>query len=259
MSGKQMVASNNNPENEERIRVFQLNDESNDFEELDLDPEQELYEILDSDRLLFYVNAAQYKAYIWTGRNVSTRSKFIGAKKSGEVRDRIGPAIKITTVDEDDETLAFKIMVGLEEEIDYEEEQTGPAYEGKAEDEVLLEELTLNKIILLLEKVGCPEGYAREMIVEGKNVFGYQEIYTEYMGEIIKERKLFPLEEEVPDGSYLAKDLTPRLIMSYNKVVLVDLLRKMSPEEIEEENQIELKVQRTKQLETPFSVEEDSA
>ena len=247
-----------NNKKSDSIRLFQMNEETSEFEEIDIAPDQELHEFLDSDRLLFFINAAQYKSYLWTGKNVSIRTKFISAKKSGELRDQFGPAIKITTVDEDDETLAFKIMIGLEEEIDYEEEQTGPAYEGKAEDEVLLEELTLNKIVLLLEKIGCPEGYKREMVVEGKNVYGYQEIYIEYLDEIIKERKLYPLEDSVPDGSYLAKELTPRLIMSYNKVILVDMLRKMTPEEIQEQEDVEIKIRRTKQTQSPFSAEEEN-
>lgn len=244
-------------EKTDTIRVFQMNEETTNFEELDVDREHPLYELLDSDNLLFFVAPEKYKAYIWTGKNVSTRCKFIAAKKSGELRDEIGPAIKITTVDDDDETLAFKIFVGLEKELDYEEEQTGPTYEGKAEDEVFLEELTLNKIVLLLEKIGLPEGYTREMVVEGKNVYGYQEIYSEYMGEIIKERKLYPLEENVSDGSYLAENLTPRLIMSYNKVVLVDLLRKLSPEEIDEQEEIDRKIRYTKNVKSPFETEDE--
>ena len=247
-----MSESSDPKETQDSIQVFQMNEETTEFEEIEVNPEQPLYELLDSDILLFFVNPEKYQAYIWTGKNVSTRCKFIAAKKSGDLRDQIGPAIKISTVDDDDETLPFKIMVGLEEEIQYEEEQTGPAYEGKAEDEILLEKLTLNKIILLLEKIGIPDGFTREMVIEGKNVYGYQEIYTEYMDEIIKERKLYPLDESVEDGSYLAKKLTPRLLMSYNKVVLVDLLRKLTPEEIEEQERLEMRIKQTKHTKSPF-------
>ncbi len=247
-----MSNSEEPPTEAEEIRIFQLNEETDEFEEIKIEPNHQLHELLDSSRLLYFINPIQYKSYIWTGKQVSTRMKFIGAKKSAEVRDRIGPAIKITTVDEDDESLPFKILIGIEEEIDYEEEQTGPTYEGKAEDEALLEELTLNKIILFLEKVGCPAGYTREMVVEGKNVYGYQEVFVEYMGDLIKERRLYPLEDKIEDGSYLAEGLTPRLIMSYNKVVIVDILRKMTEEEVQEQEQIDVKLKQTKKSQIPF-------
>ena len=78
--------------------------------------------------------------------------KFISAKIAPNIRDQYGIAYKITAVDEGNETLAFKIMIGLEEEINYEKEQTGPAYEGTNKDLELIEELSREKILLLLEK-----------------------------------------------------------------------------------------------------------
>ena len=41
------------PANESKIRVFQLNDEDADFEELELDPNVKLYEILNPKSLFF--------------------------------------------------------------------------------------------------------------------------------------------------------------------------------------------------------------
>ena len=247
-----MSESSNAKEDQKNIRIFQLNDEKAKFEELEIETDVNLAEILNSESIFYIVDPGHYQSFIWTGKSASVRMKFIAAKKAGEVRDKIGPAIKINTVDEGEETSKFQIMIGEEEEPDYEEEQTGPAYEGKIEDNALLKELTLEKIVLLLEKIGCPEGYTREMVIEGKNVYGYQEIYKEYLGEIIKERKLYPLDEDVPDGSYLAAGLTPRLILSYNKVVILDLLRKMTEEEMTNQQEIQEKITKFKQSKQPF-------
>lgn len=232
------MSSDPSKKQKKEVRVFQLNDEKAEFEELELDPELELQEILKSNLILYFVQASIYKSFIWIGKETSNRMKFIGAKKATVVRDSIGPAIKISTIEEDDEPIPFQVMIGtyVPEVVEPEEEgQTGPAYEGSEGDESLLEELSLDKIVLILEKIGCPEGFRREMVLYGKNIYGYQESYREYMGEILKERKLYPLEEKVPDGSYLTKGLTPRILLSYNRVVLVELLHELSAEELEKE------------------------
>ena len=230
-------------EEKKPIQVFQLNDEKAEFEELDLQEGVKLYEILNNKLILYFVNPETYRSFIWAGSEASTRMKFIAANKASSIRDRIGPAIKISTVDQNDETLPFKIMVGLEKlKTIEEEEQTGPAYEGKASDEVLLKNLTLEKIVLLLEKINLPEGYVREMIIDGGNIYGYLETHKEYLGQIIKERKLYRLKDTVPDGPYLAKDLIPRILMSYNRVVLTELIRKLTPDELESRNQEESRI-----------------
>ncbi|MBD3352242.1 MAG: hypothetical protein GF364_12215, partial [Candidatus Lokiarchaeota archaeon] len=142
----------------EGIVVFQLNDEIAEFEELDLDESVKLYELLDPSFILLFLDPEHYKAYIWQGSEVSTRMRFISAKLASSVRDQYGVAMKIVTEDDGNETLGFKITVGLEEEIDLEEEQTGPSYTGTQEDQDLLDLVSLEKIVLVLDKVGLPEG-----------------------------------------------------------------------------------------------------
>ncbi len=75
--------------------------------------------------------------------------------------DKHGITFKITAVDQDNETQGFLVMIGLAEEIDYDQVQTGPAYEGTTEDLELLKTMSREKILLLLEKAepsGDPEG-----------------------------------------------------------------------------------------------------
>lgn len=247
-----METPENTDESKKEIRVFQLNDEQAIFEELEVDPEIQLHELLKSNLLLYFIHPKNFRSYIWAGNETSTRMKFIAANAATKIRDKIGPAIKISTVEEDEESKAFRILVGLESAEVYEEEQTGPAYEGKAEDEVLLEEMTLERIVLTLEKLGTPEGMVREMVIEGKNIYGYQESYKRYLGEIIKERKLYPLEETVPDGTYLQKGLFPRFLMSHNRVVLVELFRNMTEKEVNQDQAEAEKIVELQQAEKPF-------
>lgn len=238
------------PEKKSKILVFQLNDELADFEELELDEKVKLFELLRPNIILYFVDADNYKSYIWAGSQTSTRMKFIAAQKAPNTRDKIGPAIKIVSMDDGDESLGFKVMVGLEKPIEYEEAQTGPAYQGRAEDDKLLDDLTLENIILLLEKVGCPEGFKREMVIDGKNIYGYHNFYKEYLGEIIEEKKLYRLQDPIPDGLYVMDGLIPRVLLSYNRVVITELLRKMTLDEIDAEQKKKAKVQAAKNV--PF-------
>ena len=211
---------------EEKLRVYQFNDKLSDFEELEIEEDLPLYELFDSDFILLFVDPTYYRVWLWHGANTTTRMKFIAAKIAPRIRDRYGIAYKITAVDEGNEIKAFKITSGVEKLTDEDTKQTGPAYEGTIEDMELLEELSREKIVLLLEKTGIPEGYKRKMVIVKNKIYGYKEYDRNYMGSIIKEKKLFPIKEEVPDGPYLAEKYIPRILFSYNNVVMTELLEK---------------------------------
>ena len=213
---------------EEKLLVFQFNDKLGEFEELEIEEDLPLYQLFDSDFILLFVDPKYYRVWLWHGSNTTTRMKFIAAKIAPKVRDRYGIAYKITAVDEGNETKSFKIVAGIEKKIDYEKEKTGPAYEGTIEDMELLEELSRDKIVLLLEKTGIPEGYERKMVIVKNKIYGYKEYERNYMGSVIKEKKLYPLKEEVPDGPYLAEKYVPRILFSYNNVVMTELLEKIN-------------------------------
>ena len=214
----------------EKIIVFQYNDQLNEFQELELEDDVQIHELLDPEFILLFVDPIRYRVWIWHGSNTTTRMKFIAAKLAPSVRDRYGIGFKITAVDEGNETLGFKIVAGVEEEIDHTETQTGPAYEGTQEDLELLESLSREKILLLLEKAGVPEGYERKMVIVKNQLFGYKEYDRNYLGAVIKEKQLFPLKEEVEDGTYLAESFIPRMLFSFNNVVLTELLKKTDKE-----------------------------
>ncbi|MFX1376544.1 MAG: hypothetical protein ACFFA0_12100 [Promethearchaeota archaeon] len=213
-------------EEKEKIIVFQYNDEINEYQELEVDEDVEIRELLDPDFILLFVDQKRYRIWIWHGSNTTTRMKFIAAKLAPSIRDQYGIGFKIGAVDEGNETLGFKIAAGVEEEKEYVETQKGPAYEGTQEDLELLESLSREKILLLLEKTGVPEGYERKMVIVQNKIYGYKEFERDYLGSVIKEKQLFPLKEEVEDGTYLAEKYIPRMLFSYNNVVLTELLQK---------------------------------
>ena len=157
------MSNNPSPDNGEDVRrkeqsivVYQFNDQIGDFEELIIDPNVKLPDLLDEDFILLFVDPQHYRVWLWHGFNTTTRMKFIAAKMAASIRDKHGIAFKITTVDQDNESTAFKVMIGLEEAIDYDAVQTGPAYEGtreKSEEEkTTLSSLSIEKLPKNLSK-----------------------------------------------------------------------------------------------------------
>ena len=206
------------------ITVYQFNDEIGDFEELIIDPDLKLEDLLDDEFIILFVDPQHNRVWMWVGYNATTRMKFIAAKTAQPIRDKHGIAFKLTTIDQDNESHGFKVMLGQEQEIDYDQVQTGPAYEGTTEDLELLKTLSREKILLLLKKAGVPEGFERKMVIVKNKIYGYREYDRNYQGSVIKEEQLFPLKEEIEDGAYLADTYIPRMLFSYNNVVLTELL-----------------------------------
>ncbi|MFX1277279.1 MAG: hypothetical protein ACFFAT_19830, partial [Promethearchaeota archaeon] len=168
---------------EEKIIVFQFNDQLGEFEELEIVEGVPLYELLDPDFVLLFVDHKHFRIWLWHGSNTTTRMKFIAAKIAPNVRDRYGIGYKITAVDEGNEMVGFKITTGLMKESDLvKEQEIGPTYAGTIEDLELLEELSREKIILLLEKAGIPDGYERKMVLVKNQLYGYKEYERNYMG-----------------------------------------------------------------------------
>jgi len=210
----------------EKLTVFQYNDALNEFQELELTEDIEISELLDPDFVLLFVDPTRYRVWIWHGSNTTTRMKFIAAKLAPSIRDMYGIGFKISAVDEGNETLGFKVAAGIQKEPEYVETQTGPTYEGTEQDLELLESLSREKILLILEKAGVPEGYERKMVIVKNKIYGYKEFDRNYLDSIIKEKRLFPLKEDIEDGPYLAENYIPRMLFSYNNVVLTELLQK---------------------------------
>lgn len=89
-------------------------------------------DLLDPGECYICVDDNTRVVYLWKGENSRIRSKFIGAKKSQEVRGQVGLNYKVVPVDEGDEPPEFleiiqqKTTTGFAKEI--REEGEGPAF-----------------------------------------------------------------------------------------------------------------------------------
>ncbi len=180
---------------------------------------------MDENFIFLFVDPQHQTVWHWIGFNTTTRMKFIAGNMAPHIRDNHGIAFRIKTEDQGSESHAFKVVVGLEEAIDNNPIQTGPIYEGTEENLEWLESLSKERILLILEKAGLPEGYERKMVLVKNRIYGYKEYENTYSG--YRERKLFPLKEKIEDGPYLAENHVPRMLFSYNNVILTELLQKI--------------------------------
>jgi hypothetical protein len=207
---------------EESIRVFEYDEIEEDFVELIIDENVPLHSLLGSDFILLFISPAHKRAYHWIGKNTTPKKRFGAADKVGKVRDREARGYLIRTEDQGEESIGFKVTVGLiEQEEDEKHEEAKPIYDGTQD-----EELTSEEILRLLEKMPVPEGYEREFVMINNEIFRYKEYPTpSYNADILK-KKLFPLKEEIDDGTYTFEDCLPRILFSYNKIKVIELLKK---------------------------------
>lgn len=94
--------------------VFKLDVQSEEFEELKLSKDDKLEHLLDPDVILLFVDNLNSRVWIWEGRNTSPRMKFISAEAAHKIRDQHAIDYNITTIDDGDEPIEFKIILGLE-------------------------------------------------------------------------------------------------------------------------------------------------
>ena len=71
-----------------------------------------LKSILSSDECYVIVSDEYRKVYLWKGKNSSVRSKFIGAKRSQDIRGQVGMHFGVVPLDEGDEDADFLKLIG---------------------------------------------------------------------------------------------------------------------------------------------------
>ena len=100
------------PEKEEiEIQIFQFNEQLAKYEQLELDKDVPLYELLDPDYILLFVDRDHYRVWIWQGSNTPTRIRFTSAKLAPQIRDKYAPTYKLTLIEEGNEPDKFKKML----------------------------------------------------------------------------------------------------------------------------------------------------
>ena len=100
---------------EQKTLVYELKEEG--YEEIDIEGLATLNHILDTGKILFFIDPKTLKVWVWVGKTTTTKMKFISAKIASEIRDKHAITYTISTADEHNEPEEFMLLLGLEEEI----------------------------------------------------------------------------------------------------------------------------------------------
>jgi len=100
----------------ESLIVFRYNEKIYDYKEIELEKTVYMHDLMNPDVILLFVDNKRYRVWLWHGSNTTMRMKSKAAILAPKIRDRYGISFQISAVDEGNETLGFRVMLGLEEE-----------------------------------------------------------------------------------------------------------------------------------------------
>jgi hypothetical protein len=203
----------------DKILLFKLNMETTDYEEIMLTDDSLFHEMLDSSSIFLFLDPKHYKAYLWQGKNTSTREKFVSANRAGSVTRLFSRTMKIITIEEESEVLDFKILMGIEEPPVEEEINQGPIYSASVKHDEIIQTQTHADLILILKRLEIPEGFKREYILVKEKLYKFVNKDDE---GIESGDKLLSLKELIPDGTFDISEFKPRLVFSRNEVLFTE-------------------------------------
>ncbi len=97
---------------EEQFHLFEIDEENEDFMKIEVE-NGPIQTPLDTSSIFIIVDPVNKIVWIYHGKNVNVRKKFIAAQKVPNIRDNYGIDFKIVAVDEGSEPSKFKEIVGL--------------------------------------------------------------------------------------------------------------------------------------------------
>jgi hypothetical protein len=92
--------------------VFEIDQVNEVFREIEC-IDGEIHAIFDSSSIFIVVDPRGKEVWLWIGEKASIRKKFIATQSAPSIRDKYGIDFKIVTIDQGNEPLEFKEVVGL--------------------------------------------------------------------------------------------------------------------------------------------------
>ncbi|NVM05330.1 MAG: hypothetical protein HWN67_23635 [Candidatus Helarchaeota archaeon] len=83
---------------------------------------------------------------------------------------------------------------------------------------------SVKQIIAIIDQKSVPQNYEREIVVIGPYVFSMVESKKTFLGQEKIERK-WEIFSDLPEGDFLAKDYTARMIVNEGRIMAVELLK----------------------------------
>ncbi len=236
------------------MQVFKINDDGTTTE---LKSKGPVKDILEESECYVLVADGIKKVYLWKGQQSSVRKKFIGAKRSQEIRGQVGMHYAVTPLDQGDEDLEFIKLIGGKttegiakgiDESDLDERATapiskssspprisssggnqGPLYRGAGSMQTFTADQTqidFEKIMEKLDESELPPGFERELIIIGNHAYSVVEKVQTFLGKKQVE-KVMEKVGTIPEGIFFAKDYTPRIFSENGKIMAIEFLKQV--------------------------------
>lgn len=240
------------------LQVFKINPDGTTTE---LTTDGPVKDILETTESYVIVSDDIRKVFLWKGVESSVRSKFIGAKRSQEIRGQVGMHYSVVPLDEGDEDDDFLEIIGGKTEAGIAKEiveddpskgmqivnkaqqpgfgqptpmgqnvsQGGPLYTGKESMTMVQEQPQTNfdEIMAKLEEIAIPEGYERELIIIGSHAYSVVEKVQTFLGKKQVE-KVMEQVGSIPEGVFFAEEYSPRVLSENGKILAIEFLKKMA-------------------------------
>jgi len=242
------------------LQVFLINSDGTTTE---IKTDGPIKDVLKSEECYVIVSDELRKVILWKGLKSNVRSKFIGAKRSQEIRGQVGLHYSGEAVDEGDEDddliriLGGRTEGGIAKEIREDKPQqhplrqkpifepprpaegmniagslsrptnSGPLYTGEPmtyfEEEA---QINFNKKMKKLEEIAIPDGYERELIIIGNSAYSIVEKVQTFLGKKQVE-KVIEKVSSIPDGIFFAEDYSPRVLSENGKILAIEFLKRV--------------------------------
>jgi cell division protein YceG involved in septum cleavage len=234
------------------MQVFKINDDGTTTE---LKSKGPVKDILEESECYVLVADGVKKVYLWKGQKSSVRKKFIGAKRSQEIRGQVGMHYAVTPLDQGDEEPEFIKLIGGEttegiakgvNASDLDERATaptskasgppssssssgnqGPLYRGSGTMQTFAADLPqedFEKIVQKLDESELPPGFERELIIIGNHAYSVVEKVQTFLGKRQVE-KVMEKVGTIPEGIFFAENYTPRIFSQNGKIMAIEFLK----------------------------------
>jgi cell division protein YceG involved in septum cleavage len=238
------------------MQVFKINDDGTTTE---ISTDGPIKDVLDESESYVLVADSEKKVYLWKGQKSSVRSKFIGAKRSQEIRGQVGMHYAVKPLDQGEEEPEFiklvggKTTEGIAKAIDAEDLDAkasgqgralgkgpasaskssssggnqGPLYKGASSMQSFTadqSQLDFEKIMKKLEEYELPPGFERELIIIGNHAYSIVEKVQTFLGKKQVE-KVMEKVGTIPEGIFFAEDYSPRILSENGKIIAIEFLK----------------------------------
>ncbi|MGQ4875704.1 MAG: hypothetical protein ACP6IY_16695 [Promethearchaeia archaeon] len=157
------------------MQLFKINDDGSTTE---IKTDGPIKDVLDSSNCYVLISDESRKVYLWKGINSTVRSKFIGAKRSQDIRGQVGMHYAVVPQDEGEEDPEFLNLIG------------GKTRGGIAK-EINVEQTPVKRSSPSVHPLREKDPFGAPRPAEGMNIAGIKQRTSENIGPLYRGEESF--------------------------------------------------------------------